>query len=89
LTSGGFFPYCALNIGSTVTGDFVSARHRTHWAFSCTEAIFKKISSSAPGGKISTMTTPLWKLHECPSLPAAKYIQLVSLLKYYSQLKSG
>jgi hypothetical protein len=42
LTSGGFFPYCALNICCTVTGDFVSASHRTHGAFSCIEAIFKE-----------------------------------------------
>jgi hypothetical protein len=42
LTSGGSFPYCALNIRCTLTGDFVSASHRTHWAFSRTEAIFKE-----------------------------------------------
>jgi hypothetical protein len=42
LTSGGFFPYCAINIRFTVTGDFFSASHRTHWAFSYTEAIFKE-----------------------------------------------
>jgi hypothetical protein len=42
LTSGGSFPYCALNIRCTVTGDFVSASHRKYWAFSYTEAIFKE-----------------------------------------------
>jgi hypothetical protein len=42
LTSGGYFLHCALNIRCTVTGDFVSASHRTHWAFSCIEAIFKE-----------------------------------------------
>jgi hypothetical protein len=42
LISDGFFPFCALNIRCTVTGDFVSASHRIHWAFSCTEAMFKE-----------------------------------------------
>jgi hypothetical protein len=42
ITSGGFFPYCALNIRCTVTGYLVSATHRTQWASSCTEAIFKE-----------------------------------------------
>jgi hypothetical protein len=40
--SGGLFPHGALNIRCTVTRDFVSANHRTHLAYSCTEAIYKK-----------------------------------------------
>jgi hypothetical protein len=42
LISGGLIPYCALNIRCTVTGDSVSASHRTHWALYYTEAIFKE-----------------------------------------------
>jgi hypothetical protein len=78
LTSREFFPYCALNIRCNLTGDIVSASHITHWDFSCIEAIFKKkFSISAYGGKNSTLNIPVWKLYECPSLPAAKFIQLV------------
>jgi hypothetical protein len=51
------------------------------------KAFLKKISSSAPGGKSDILKIPVWKLYECPSLPAGKFIQLLSLLKYYSQLK--
>jgi hypothetical protein len=57
--------------------------------FPVLKPFLKKISSSSPGGKSSILKIPVWKLYECPSLPAAKFIQSVSLLKYYSQLKSG
>jgi hypothetical protein len=53
--------------------------------FSVLKPYVKKISSSAPGGESSTLK----KLYECPSLSAAKFIPLISLLKYYGQLKSG
>jgi hypothetical protein len=88
LTSGGVFPFCALNIRCTVTGDFVSASHRTHWAFSYIEAIFKPAAALLLV-KNSKLKTPIWKVNEFPSLPAAKCIQLVSLLRNYTQLKSG
>ena len=39
LTSGGGRPYSFLNFRCTVTGDFVSWCHRTHWAFSFIDAI--------------------------------------------------
>jgi hypothetical protein len=89
LTSGELFQYCALNIRCTVTEDFVYANQRTRGLFLVRKPYLKKISSSAPGGKSSTLNIPVGKLHECPSLSAAKFIQLVSLLKYYSQLKLG
>jgi hypothetical protein len=57
--------------------------------FPALKPFLKKISSSAPGDESSILRIPVWKLYECPSLSEAKFIQLISLLKYYSQLKSG
>lgn len=38
-TSGGFCPYFIISIHSMLTGDFVSASHTTHCAFTVTDAI--------------------------------------------------
>jgi hypothetical protein len=54
--------------------------------FSCTEAIFKENQQQRSWWQ---KEYTIEELYECPSLPAAKFIQLVSLLKYYIHLKSG
>jgi hypothetical protein len=51
--------------------------------------LLKKISSYAPDGKSGILKISAWKLYEYPSLPAEKFIQLVTLSKYYNPLKSG
>jgi hypothetical protein len=71
------------NICTTGNTFFFSVSHRTLKLF------LNKISSSAPGGRSCILKIPVWKLYECPSLLAAKFVQSVSLLKYYGQLKSG
>jgi hypothetical protein len=55
--------------------------------FPIPKQFLKKISSSPPGGKSSILKIPVYKLYECPNVPAAKFVHVVSLLEYYSQLK--
>jgi hypothetical protein len=43
------------------------------------QQFLKKISSSAPGSKNNVLKISVWKLYDCQTLPAAKFIQLVSL----------
>jgi hypothetical protein len=57
--------------------------------FPVLKPFLKKINTSTPHGKRSKLKISVWKHYECPSLHAARFIQSVLLLNYYSQLKSG